>query len=182
MSHFTLSWRVLMASAEDRKPREIYAGLSLAPALDAPSTVPRQENQVPLRDHHVHQIEQQSLELDHANSTEPLDPNASKAVRPTSEGKNTTPTLFTSTPMPIDWAKMPPSPPLTAASSMSTAGMWATPKLFDVFSMDRISPRTFYVACQNSREVELAITVSSLLNSRIYFPKRLLTLGGRRHP
>jgi len=160
VSHFTLSWRVLMTSAEDRKPREIYSGLSLVPAPDAPSIVSRPGNLVAPRDHHVHQIREQQLELNHANPTKPLNPDASKTSRPTSQGKNSTPDLLTSTHMQIDWAKMPPSPPLTAASSMSAAGMWSTPKLFDVFSMDRISPRTFYVACQSSNEVELAITVS----------------------
>src|SRR4051812_44235563 len=99
-----------MASAEDRKPRELSAGHGLVPAPDAPSIVPRPLNLVSRRGHHVNQIEQQNLELDHAHPTEPVDPDASKTARPTSEGRNPTPTLLTSTPTPIDWAKVPPSP------------------------------------------------------------------------
>jgi hypothetical protein len=70
------------------------------------------------------------------------------------------PTIHPSTSTRINHAEGPPSPPLTASSSMSTAEALSTLKVFDVFTRDPISPRTFFVACQSRGAVEFFIKVS----------------------
>jgi hypothetical protein len=152
---------VLMSSAEDHKPREIPAGRPFIPRPDAPSTASRPVNRNSGNNQPIYRGAQQHLRLDPMISMKSIDRHINKAPSLDSQKMSPTPTLLTSTPTPIDWAKMPPSPPLTAASSMSTAVMdhWSIPKFFNPFTEDVITPRTFFVACQNSREVEVSITV-----------------------
>lgn len=77
------------------------------------------------------------------------------------------PTLLTSTPMRIDsptgilQLQLPPSPPLTANSSMSRVGSFR-PKVFDVLTQDPWGSRTFFVACQGGLAVESFIKVCIL--------------------
>jgi hypothetical protein len=58
---------------------------------------------------------------------------------------------------PIDFPQMPPSPPLTATSSMSRAGF--VPRVFDSLTQDRWGSRTFFVACQGIGAIEYYIKV-----------------------
>jgi hypothetical protein len=146
-----------MGSAEDSKPREMPTGRPLIPGQNAPSTLSR-----PSCDNRLaHRGGQQPLGSD-LRSMRSIDLHINKTHSLAAQKTTPSPTLLSSTPTPIDWAKMPPSPPLTAASSMSTAGMWSVSKLFSPFTQDPISPRTFFVSCQNRIEVELSITVRSL--------------------
>jgi len=145
-----------MSSAEDSKPREVPTGRPLIPGQNAPSTLSRRTcDKQP-----VHRGGQQPLGSD-PRSMRPIDLHINKTPSLVAQEKTPIPTFLNSTPTPIDWAKMPPSPPLTAASTMSTAVMdhWSIPKFFSPFTQDVIGPRTFFVACQNSKEVEVSITV-----------------------
>jgi hypothetical protein len=58
---------------------------------------------------------------------------------------------------PIDVPQMPPSPPLTATSSMSRAGF--VPRVFDSLTQDQWGSRTFFVACQGTGAIEYYIKV-----------------------
>ena len=145
-----------MSSAEDSKPREVPTKRPLIPGLNAPSTLSRPScDKQP-----AHRGGQPPLGSD-PRSMRPIDLHINKTPSLAAQEVTPTPTFLSSTPTPIDWAKMPPSPPLTAASTMSTAVMdhWSIPRFFSPFTQDVISPRTFFVACQNSREVEVSITV-----------------------
>jgi len=68
-------------------------------------------------------------------------------------------TSLVSKPIGAGRAGIPPSPPLTANSSMSTSAFPPNPRVFDVFTQDPLIPRTFYVACQSRCAVEYYITV-----------------------
>jgi hypothetical protein len=152
-----------MGSAEDSKPREMPTGRPLVPGQNAPSTLSR-----PSCDNRpAHRGGQQPLGSD-LRSMRPVDLHINKTHSLAAQEKTPTPTLLSSTPTPIDWAKMPPSPPLTAASTMSNAGMSSVSKFFNLFTQDPISPRTFFVACQNQTEVERSITVRSLPYLQFY--------------
>jgi hypothetical protein len=61
---------------------------------------------------------------------------------------------------PIDFPQMPPSPPLTATSSMSRAGF--VPRVFDSLTQDQWGSRTFFVACQGTGAIEYYIKVRDL--------------------
>jgi hypothetical protein len=61
---------------------------------------------------------------------------------------------------PIDFPQMPPSPPLTATSSMSRASF--VPRVFDSLTQDQWGSRTFYVACQGTGAIEYYIKVRDL--------------------
>jgi hypothetical protein len=152
-----------MGSAEDSKPREVPTGRPLIPGQMAPSTLSR-----PSCDNRpAHRGGQQPLGSD-PRSMRPIDLHINKTHSLAAQETTPTPTLLSSTPTPIDWAKMPPSPPLTTASTMSNAGMSSVSKFFNLFTQDPISPRTFFVACQNQSEVELSITVRSLPYLQFY--------------
>ena len=72
------------------------------------------------------------------------------------------PMPIASTPMQMDhsmeFSQIPPSPPLTATSSMSRAGSFV-PRVFDCLTQDRWGSRTFFVACQGSGAIEYYIKV-----------------------
>ena len=154
-----------MGSAEDSKPREMPTGRPLIPGQNAFSTLSR-----PSCDNRpAHQGGQQPLRSD-PRSMRPIDLHINKNHSLAAQETTPTPTLLSSTPTPIDWAKMPPSPPLTAASTMSTAGMCSVSKFFSPFTQDPYSPRTFFVACRYRIEVELSITVRSLPCLQFAFP------------
>ena len=83
---------------------------------------------------------------------------------------------LTSEPMPIastmvqmdhsmEFSQIPPSPPLTATSSMSRAGSFV-PRVFDCLTQDRWGSRTFFVACQGSGAIEYYIKVRKALQIR----------------
>jgi hypothetical protein len=140
-----------MGSAEDSKPRDVPTGRPVIPGQNAPSTLSR-----PSCDNRP--AHRGGLRSD-PRSMRPIDLHINKTHSLAAQETTPTPTLLSSTPTPIDWAKMPPSPPLTAASTMSTAGMCSVSKFFSPFTQDPYSPRTFFVACQNQTEVEQSITV-----------------------
>jgi len=151
-----------MVSAEDHKPRTIPARGPLISGRNAPGNVPRPNHQTSSDNHQVDPGRQQQLQPVPVLSLKPIDLPINKTPRLEAQKNRAPATLLTPTPTHIDWAQMPPSPPLTAASSMSTAQMWSVSKLFSSFTQDPISSRTFFVACQHQTEVELSITVRSL--------------------
>jgi hypothetical protein len=164
---------MLMDSAEDRNPCQNPAARPHTLAPNAPYTVSQSGDRIPPHTYHADPVRQRQCGTDQTTPLIPHDLDAHKAPRLALQGKTPTPIFLASYPTHIDWAKMPPSPPLTAASSMSTAGICPAPRFFDRFTQDPISPRTFFVACQNQTEVELSITVRSTSCSEFLSPVRI---------
>jgi hypothetical protein len=171
---------ILMGSAEDRNACHNIAARPPILAPDAPYTVSQSGNRTPSHTYHANPVQQRQSTSDQFTPLIPHDLDAHKALRLAFQGKTPTPTFLASYPTHIDWAKMPPSPPLTAASSMSTAGICSAPRFFDTFTQDPISPRTFSAACQNQTEVELSITVRSTSCLQTPFSIRIQGADDRR--
>ena len=166
-----------MVSAEDHKPRIMPAIGPPIPGRNAPGDVPRVIHQTSSDNHQVDPRRHQQLKPVPALPIKPIDLPINTNPRLEAQKIRAPTSPLNSTPTHIDWAQMPPSPPLTAASSMSTARMWSVSKLFSSFTQDPISPRTFFVACQHRTEVELSITVRSLtLFTILPFPTYILVL------
>ena len=157
-----------MDSAEDHKPLSRLAGHPLIPTPQAIQPGHRD----PSGSQQSNRGGQHQPGLNPMIPMKHIDSQINKTPKLASQHDTGRPIPLSLNPTLIDWAKMPPSPPLTTASSMSRAEVWSIPKLFDTFTHDPISPRTFFVACQNRTEVELSITVRSI--PCLYSPFRLL--------